>query len=166
MNDMTHGHIQGKTFKVGDYVTVDPNAGFAAHFNGVLFRITKEPVGARGVNYIAERADGVQGRGIKGPASALLPADPDAPRKSAYEVLVEQIEATPNVGTVVTVSNVAKINPRHLYVVTAESRKPGCVRLSKLGGGDGSRYWPSIPVANITVVPLSEVAARLANVKG
>lgn len=146
-------------YKVGDLVTAVP-AYWPAHFLGVVFKVTKVPVGARGVNYVVERADGVQGRGLRGPAYAFQPHDGDAPAKSSYEVILEEIAKTPDVGTVVTVQGISKINPETLYVVTAESRKPGCVRLSKLGG-EGSRYWPSIPVAMITVVPLHEIANHL-----
>jgi hypothetical protein len=147
---------ENRTYAVGDLVVPNPDAGWSRSMLGKTYRISKVPVGARGVNYTADASDG--GRGLRGPADAFLPADA-APTVTAVPVPV--YEPTPPVGTVVTVTGVAKINPRDLYVVTAESRKPNCVRLSRLGGGDGSRYWPSIPVRLCTVVPLNEIGSRL-----
>lgn len=158
MTAITHGHLQGPTFKVGDYVTPNPNAGYPAHVLGVVYKVAKEPVGRNGVNYLCERADGVEGRGLRGPASALLPADPEAPRKSAYEVLIEQAAKSLPSGTIVTV-NGRRFAPRALYVVTGETARGA--RLSRLGGSDGTRYWTGISWDLLTEVPLTAVGEYL-----
>lgn len=147
--------------KVGDLVVPNPSA-YPANIHGVVFKIVKLPVGARGVNYVCERADGT-GRGLRGPAWALLPHDPAAVPASTVPgrvVTAIPILPIPDVGAVVLVKGVRKIDPKTPYVVTAESRKPNCVRLTRLGGEDG-RYWPSVPVENVTVISLADLAALL-----
>lgn len=146
-----------RSFKVGDEVVADPNAGWQAGVLGRVYVISKVPTGRNGVNYIATANDG--GKGLRARGSMLLPAPAggaSAALESAYKALTTTVEYVPlpTMGTVVTVSGISKIAPTALYVVLGESAsrtKPNCVKLVRLGG-EGGRYWPAIPAKNLTVV--------------
>lgn len=138
-------------FQMGDLVTPVPGMFSVAMVNAGPYKITKVPVGPREKNYVAMPVEG-NGRGIRAPGYALAPYDNEAPARHADGGLVFL-----DVGTVVTVEH-PKFKPADLYVVIGSSRKGGN-RLVKLGG-DGGRYWPSIPTTLCTVVDPESITVR------
>lgn len=143
--------------KIGDLVTPDP-AAYGPGVRGKVYEIVKVPRTAREVNYTARPQGDPNGRGIKGPAWALLPHDPATTTTTATGVTMVPIPVyvpTPEAGTLVRVTGVPKINPTDLYVVQGDARNAAAaVKIVKLGG-EGGRYWPKIPVARLTVIPVS-----------
>lgn len=146
------------SYKVGDVVVVD-GIGWPAQYRGRAFRITKVPVGARGVNYTAEPVDG-SGRGIKAAAYQLLPNGHPTEVNLPPTVLPAYVPL-PEVGAVVAVKGIRNLDAHTLYVVQGAARNHfDAVKLVRLGG-EGGRYWPAIPVKNVEVIPVSEIPAFL-----
>jgi hypothetical protein len=134
-----------RTFQVNDEVTV---VGDRGRFPGV-YVITKVPVGARGVNYTAKPKNDPTGRGLRAEGQFFTAHIPGA--EPVRAVLRPYVPA-PSTGAVITISGIRKIDPTTLYVVLGEGRgRDNGVRAARLGG-DGGRYYTSIPVANVTVV--------------
>lgn len=146
-----------QTFAVGDLVTGDP-VSFPGLASKVM-RIEKVPTGPRGVNYVAKPLDG--SRGARGPAYCFRPHQPDGtPGVGMLGVPYEEIPLPPMNGSVVKIAGRGwKGDPATLYVVVAESRKGGGVKVYPLGGSD--RYYPHVPLSMVTVVPLDVLAEAL-----
>jgi hypothetical protein len=147
-----------QTFTVGDLVIPDLTMYPASAVRGV-YKIEKAPRTAREKNYTARPVNG--GRGVKIVAELLTPFTGTEEEARTYQpaatVTFEPYVATPDHGTVVKISGVAKVDPEHLYVVLGDARKPGAVKVTRLGGVDGGRYFPAIPVKMLTVVPLDRI---------
>jgi hypothetical protein len=129
-------------YRVGDFVMV---AGMYARprDRGVIYRVTK----VMPVNIVAEPVHG--GRPIKGKPDLFVPAPADAHTSATVSTIAYQ--APLSCGEVVTVAGPGWRQPaEQLYVVLRES-PDGKVKLARLGG-EGGRYWPSIPRSMVTVV--------------
>lgn len=139
-----------RTYQVGDEVTV-VDASCRGRFPGA-YVITKVPVGARGVNYVAKPKNNPTGRGIRAEGQFFAPYTPGS---EPTPVTLRPYVPAPPVGAVITISGIRQIDPTVLYVVLGDARgHDGGVRTAVLGG-NGGRYYPSIPLANITVVDAS-----------
>jgi hypothetical protein len=137
-------------FNVDDLVTLDD-----PRFPGIVWKVTKQPQGARGVNYVLANVTNPGARGARMPEDLMRPytgTESDAARPTAT-----LIPLPPPVGTVVLVRH-RQFHPDALHVVTGD--KGDGVRLVRLGA-DGGRYYPNIPTTLITVVPVAEVAQRM-----
>jgi hypothetical protein len=143
-----------RTFALGDLVTVKPDM-FGSQVSTVqVFKITKVPHGAREVNYVADPHES-GGRGVRGPAYAFEPYDPANPPKPVVGLPWEPPNLL-DVGTIVRVKGARQIDPTVLYVVTGNSRDLKGNRLVKVGG-DGGRYWKSIPTSRCEVIDPSRL---------
>jgi hypothetical protein len=146
-----------KLFKVGDLVTIDPEAYSAGAIRGV-YRVRKVPVG-NGYNYTCDSVLG--GRGVKAAPYSMTKFDgTEADAKTWLSDGVRVLDPSefalpPATGTVVTVKGVRTITEGVPYVVTGESRKGGA-KLVRLGGDNG-RYFPHIPVKYLRVLSPVEV---------
>jgi hypothetical protein len=138
------------TFHPGDRVTISPDAGFGPSVDlSAVYVIRTVPRGANGVNYTADPEQG--GRGVRAPGYAFVAFDGTPPAKHAPIASVPSIEA----GNIVTVKH-PKIAAGQLYVVLGPARKAGGTKIVKLGG-DGGRYWPSMPTRLLTVIDPSTI---------
>lgn len=144
------------TFKEGDLVT--PRADlFSGSVPSGVFAITKVPSGAREVNYIAkpyntETKEVVEnGRGLRAPAYAFSRYNPMQPVMATFDF-------PPADGTIIKLNAgmLRQADPKAYYVVLGPSRKGG-VKVTLLGGDPTGRYYPHVPLAAITEVPLTEV---------
>jgi len=133
---------------VGDKVTIEPGNYPASVSTTQVFEITKVPRTAREFNYTAVPVGG--GRGVRGPAYVFKPFDGTVPAPAALPY-----ESPLDLGVVVRVKGVPKINPTDLYVVFGTARDLGN-KLVKLGG-DGNRYWRSIPTSKCEVVDVATI---------
>lgn len=159
MSDTLTGTLQGKTFKVGDVIVVNPTAGYPARLNGKRYVITDVPRGRNGVNYKASPCDAdgnvVPGAGLRGPAWALNPVD-----DTTAAVEVQPYVPNPAVGSLVVITNKARYrgaNPG-VYVVFGETDHER-VRVTLIGGEAG-RYW-KVYSRDLTVLDPREVQSAL-----
>lgn len=146
-----------ESYKVGDLVVPDFEQ-FGPGVTPTVHKITKAPRTAREVNYVADPIAG--GRGLKAPAFAFLPFEGTEEEAQEWKrPSLTQVEylPTPAHGTVVKIGGIPKINPEHLYVVIGDAKKLNNVRVCRLGGVDGRRYWPAIPVQKLTIIPLDRI---------
>lgn len=137
-------------FAVGDFVQVNPEF-IAAKDRNRVFKVVKQPVGARGVNYTLEQVGSTLA--TKCPGYALMPFTGDV------SAIVAAAEATPEVylGSLVRVKGGAKGSPAdQMYVVTKVS--PGKANIAVLGGND-NRYFANVALTRLTVVDPSTVLA-------
>lgn len=139
------------TFAKGDRVVIaQPYA--RAKDKDAVYVIEKEPVGARGVNYVAQPMTG--GQGVKAPGYMFAPAT--EAQIARAETLVPQ-GAAPETGSVVRVKQAGMDG---LYVVLgAAARKAGCFKITRLGGDDG-RYYASVPGSLLTVIDPSTITVQ------
>lgn len=150
------GTLQGTTYKVGDLFTIEESL-YPASCHGVVYRVTKRPAGSKGVNYTGEPVQWddtikrwvgpIPGRkGVRAPTYAMHPHDPDQ-----HSLTSEPFVALPERAALVQF----KPGPGHkdgLFVVTGYPRNvTNAVQLTRLGG-DGGRYWKSVPVAWLDVI--------------
>jgi hypothetical protein len=139
----------GRTYNRNDLVTLDSlfqRPGDA----GKVWKVTKAPTARNQVNYLIEPVNGGVGLRVKG--YMLQPAT-EAEQAAAKAIaaavpLLEPLHA----GQVVTVTGHSKVTPTDRYVVLGQ-KADDKVKLVKLGG-EGGRYWPSIPRTLLTVVPV------------
>lgn len=153
-------------FQTGDLFTVDP-ALYPAACHGQVYQVIKVPTGARQVNYtgkpvrkVGDTWELMPAPGVKARAENMTKVDRDtepAPYSDGARVAtVVEYKPLPDVGALVRIGPSHGNLPAGLFVVLGDSRKPNAVRLAKLGG-DGGRYWPSVPVDWCTVIDPARV---------
>jgi hypothetical protein len=132
---------------VGDVVTVHPFAATKA-VRGVYFRVTKTPVGARGVNYVAQPLRG--GQGIKAARDIFVKVtDPDELRAANGQA--EAAPADPiTLGSVVRFKHPHNDMERYRFAVI-KIGVDSTVNLARLGGA-GNRYFRSVRMDTLDVV--------------
>lgn len=128
------------TYKIGDLVKVRDEFARQMH-RGQVYRVTK----TLKVNILVEPIGG--GRSMRGNPELFEPA----PESTAAAV-----ERTPflpllSPGEVVTVAGPGWKQPADRYYVVIHQGNDQKVKIAELGG-DGGRYWPSVPRTMITVV--------------
>lgn len=151
------------SFQIGDLVAVRRDLAVGTQHAGVVYRVTKLPAGARGVNYVLANESNPTGRGLRAAADQLEAHDPDATPTTGARVTVFDLDTTPipESGSVVKIEGPGwREDASVLWVVLSESRKGG-VKVTRLGGGSAGRYYPHVPMALVTVIPLSDLAANL-----
>lgn len=159
---MTEKATPRASYAVGDLVIPDADQ-FGGRMTPGVHRITKAPRTAREVNYVTEPVVEGLGRGVRAPAFALLPfegTEEEAKNYKAPAATVVAFVPTPPAGTIVTVKGIKKIDPDRLYVVQGPAKKLNCARLAALGGIEGDRYWPAIPLSALTVIPLERITVN------
>ena len=138
---MTDTQTQDKApaLAVGDRVLVNHPG-----YDGRMFVVEKLPTGAREVNAVVRDPNTRQGLRVR--PSVLLPEGTERPEPD--------FTYAPPTGTVVTVEGSGKIDPRVYYVVL----KPGhdTASIARLGGSDGDRYYPKVPVRWLRHVRFNE----------
>jgi hypothetical protein len=139
-------------FKVGDRVKVLD--GLGRQYNGVAFTVDR----ILPKNVLLKRVDNPRGQGLRIDPAYLeaLPSDWDPSTVGVpYRVVTD---APLPMGAVVSVK-LPKPNPKmpeDLLYVVLQDRQDGTVKVCRLGG-DGDRYWPKIPRAWLTEVPVVEI---------
>jgi hypothetical protein len=146
---------QQHSFKIGDKVKVMD--GLGRQYNGVAFEVER----ILPKNVVLKRVDGM-GRGLRIDPGYLeaLPADWNQNSVGvSYSVPLLDPLACGAVVEVNPATAIAKLAAGTLCVVL-QDRHDGTVKLTKLGG-DGDRYWPKIPRAWLTEIPLDQLASKL-----
>ncbi|MGH3475420.1 MAG: hypothetical protein ACRDQD_01130 [Nocardioidaceae bacterium] len=130
-------------FAIGDLVQVRPQYARSADERARVWKVTKAPTGARGVNYVAVpvKADGTRiegARGLRGPEDIWQAYDPDAPAVAE----ITTFKPSPNNGTVVTVKPPLKSAPADAVFVVLGPVKgsPDKTQVTVLGGSEAG-YW-------------------------
>lgn len=140
-----------RAFTKGDRVVIAPDFARAKD-KGVVYVIEKEPVGARGVNYVAQPLAG--GQGVKAPGYMFVPATEDQIARA--EALAPEGK-TPEIGSVVSVKHPGMDG--FFVVLGVATRKAGCFKIARLGG-DGGRYYSSIPGSLMTVIDPATITVQ------
>jgi len=152
----TPANDQRTSFNIGDEVTANEQM-FGRGTLGVVYVITKVPVGARGINYVAKPKDNPTGRGIRAPFAGMVAHQAGTPAPSVIPIPYEPYVQSPPPGAVVTIAGVRGVSPTDLMVVLGDSRSVrNAVRLTRIGG-DGGRYFKAVPLANLTIVNPSTI---------
>ena len=147
----TPANDQRTSFNIGDEVTANETM-FGRGTRGIVYVITKVPVGARGVNYVAKPKDNPTGRGIRSPFEGMVAHEAGTPVPSAVPIPYLPYVESPMPGTVVTVTGLRDVGPTDLMIVLGDSRSArNAVRVTRIGG-DGGRYYKAIPIENLTTV--------------
>ena len=160
MNEIT---TPKSSYKVGDVVTPDPNAGYPQRIIGKPYVIVKVPVGARGVNYKAAPCDAdgkqVPGAGLSGPAWALKPFSKTDPVNIA--AVTDNYVPNPPIGALVRVTGrpLGNVPASQVFVVFGEVDVHR-VRITLLGGSPTGGYW-RVASSALTVLDSAEVERLL-----
>lgn len=134
-----------QTFAVGDKVRVSPLVATAKQRDAV-FEITAVPRGRNGVNYTVTPLSG--GIGLRGRAECfVLATDDEVARAQAH---AEAVGPALVAGQVVRAKPGASVEG--VFVVLGDAKKTrDCYRLARFGG-DGGRYYASVPAASLALV--------------